>query len=53
MESSKPEEDENKEGNIIKDATNIFRLNRIEKETNDAVIKGIKKLSTALRCRSF
>ena len=42
MESSRPEEDENTEENIIKDVRNLFRLNKLEKETNDAVIKGIK-----------
>ena len=32
------------EENIIKDVTNLFRLNKIEKETNDAAIKGIRNL---------
>ena len=32
------------EENIIKDVRNLFRLNKIEKETNNAVIKGIRNL---------
>ena len=42
MGSSRPEEDENIEENIIKDVRNLFRLNKPEKETNDVVIKGTK-----------
>ena len=32
------------EENMIKDIRNIFRLNKLEKETNDAPIKGIRNL---------
>ena len=32
------------EEDIIKDVRNLFRLNKIEKETNNAVIKGIRNL---------
>ena len=30
------------EENIIKDVGNLFRFNKLEKETNDAAIKGIR-----------
>ena len=30
--------------NIFKDVRNLFRLNKLEKETNDAAIKGIRNL---------
>ena len=32
------------EENIIKDVRNLFRLNRLENETNDAAIKGVRNL---------
>ena len=32
------------EENMIKDIRNIFRLNKLEKETNEATIKGIRNL---------
>ena len=39
MESSRPEEDENMEGNIIKDVRNHFRLKKLKNETIDMTIK--------------
>ena len=46
IQSSRLEEDENIKNveNIIKDVQNFFRLNKLGKETNDAVIKGIRNL---------
>ena len=35
MKSSGLEEYKNMEENIIKDVRNVFRLNKLEKETND------------------
>ena len=32
------------EENIIKDVRNLFSLNKIEKETNNTAIKGIRNL---------
>ena len=32
------------EENIIKDVRNLFRLNKLENETNDAAIKGMRNL---------
>ena len=32
------------EENIIKDVRNLFRVNKLEKETTDAAIKGIRNL---------
>ena len=32
------------EKNITKGVRNLFRLNKLEKETNDAAIKGIRNL---------
>ena len=32
------------EENIIKDARDLFRLDKVEKETNNSVIKGIRNL---------
>ena len=32
------------EENIFKDVRNLFRLNKVEKETNNAAIKGITNL---------
>ena len=43
MKSSGLEEDRNIEENINKGVRDLFRLNKLEKETNDAAIKGIKK----------
>ena len=40
MGSSALEEDKNIEGNIIKDVRNLFTLNKLKKETNDAAFKG-------------
>ena len=31
-----------REKNIVKDVRHIFRLNKLEKETNDAIIKGTR-----------
>ena len=42
MKSSRPEEDKNIEQNIIKGVKNLFRLNKLKKEINDAAIKGIR-----------
>ena len=39
MERSRLEQD-----NIIKDVRNLFILNKLEKETNDAATKGIRNL---------
>ena len=39
MESPRPEEE-----NILKDVRNLFRLNKLKKETNDAAIKSIRNL---------
>ena len=44
MASSRPEEDENIEENIIKYVRNLFRINKLERETIDAAIKGIRNL---------
>ena len=44
MERSRPEEDESIEENIIKHVRSLFRLNKLEKETNDAEIKGTRNL---------
>ena len=44
MESLRPEEDENIEENMIKDVKNLFRLEKLEQETNTAAIKGIRNL---------
>ena len=44
MKSSGLEEDRNIEKNINKNVRNIFRLNKLEKETNDAAIKGIRNV---------
>ena len=38
------EEYKNMEENIIKGIKNIFRLNKLEKETNNTAIKGIRNL---------
>ena len=52
MESSSLEEE-----NIIKDVRNLFRLEKLEKETNNALIKGIrnlfrlKKENKGIKCR--
>ena len=32
------------EENIMKDVGNLFRLNKLRKETNDVAIKGIRNL---------
>ena len=45
MKSSKIEEDENVEENIIKNVINLFRLKKLKKETNNATIKGMSNLS--------
>ena len=45
MKSSKIEEDENVEENIIKNVINLFRLKKLKKETKNATIKGISNLS--------
>ena len=45
MKSSKLEEDENVEENIIKNVINHFRLKKLKKETNNATIKGMSNLS--------
>ena len=42
MKSSGLEEDRNIEENINKGVRDLFRLNKLEKETNDAAIKGLK-----------
>ena len=39
MKTSRLEEDENIEENIIKDVINLFRLKKTKKETNDAATK--------------
>ena len=44
MESWELEEDKNMEENIIKDLRNLFRLDNLKKETNDAAINGIRNL---------
>ena len=44
MERSRPEEHENIEENKIKDVRNLFRLQKLEKETTDAAIKGLRNL---------
>ena len=44
MKSSGLEEDRNIEKNINKNVRNLFRLNKLEKETNDAAIKGIRNV---------
>ena len=45
MKSSKIEEDENVEENIIKNVINLFRSKKLKKETKNATIKGISNLS--------
>ena len=47
VESSRLEEEETIEDNIIKDARNLFRLKKTKKEKNDSVIKDIKNLFTS------
>ena len=44
MKSSGLEEDRNIEKNINKNVRNLFKLNKLEKETNDAAIKGIRNV---------
>ena len=44
MEISGLEEEKNIDENIIKDVRNLFRLNKLKKETNDAAIKGIRNI---------
>ena len=44
MERSRPEEHENIEENKIKDVRNLFRLQKLEKETTDAAIEGLRNL---------
>ena len=44
MKSSKLKEDKNIKENIIKDIRTLFKPKNLEKETNDAAIKGIKNL---------
>ena len=44
MESLGLDEDKSKEENIIKDVRNLFRLNRLKMETNNAAMKGIRHL---------
>ena len=44
IKGSRLEEDKNREENIIKDAGNLFRLNKLKKETNDTSITGIRNL---------
>ena len=44
MEMSRVEEDKNIEENIIKDVKNLFKLKKLNQETNDAAIKRIKNL---------
>ena len=39
MESSRTEEDENMEENIIKDVINLFRLEKLKTEAIDTTIK--------------
>ena len=43
IKGSRLEEDKNRE-NIIKDVGNLFRLNKLKKETNDTSITGIRNL---------
>ena len=45
IKSSGLEEDRNIEENINKGVRNLFRSNKLKKETNDAAIKGIRNLS--------
>ena len=42
--SPRPEEHENMEEKIIRYVKNLFILNKLKKETNDAAIKGIRNL---------
>ena len=44
MESLSTEEDKNIEENIIKDVKNLFGLNKLKKETNEAAIKLVRNL---------
>ena len=44
MKSSGFEEDRNIEENINKGVRNLFRSNKLKKETNDAAIKDIRNL---------
>ena len=44
IKGSRLEEDKNREENIIKDVGNLFRLNKLKKETNDTSITGIRNL---------
>ena len=44
IKGSRLEEDKNREENVIKDVGNLFRLNKLKKETNDTSITGIRNL---------
>ena len=44
IKGSRLEEDKNREENVIKDEGNLFRLNKLKKETNDTSITGIRNL---------
>ena len=44
IKGSRLEEDKNREENIIKDVGNLFRLNKLKKETNGTAIKGTRNL---------
>ena len=44
MKSSRLKEDRNIKEHIIKVAGNLFRLKKLENQTNDAAIKGIRNL---------
>ena len=43
MKNSRLIKDKNIEQNIIKDVRHLFRLKKLQKGTNDAAIKGIRK----------